>query len=445
MDGLTRNEPLKGVSVRSSGVERSGTRGGQAKRVGTFEKGDGNLNPRPSPRCGGSARAGVIFHRVPLRSTRRYVPPSLQDLNYLIVASISSCEQHSMKVQPIETPALLLDMAAMESNLHSMATFFTQGCTRLRPHFKNHKCPALALRQLAAGAIGMTCATVAEAECLVRHGVRSVLIANEIADSIKIDRFIDLARQAEVMVCVDSERVVEALSTAARNKGAQVGVLVDINVGLHRCGVQPGEPAVRLAKAVLKGGLQFRGVMGYEGRVRKPPGPEKVETCNKTLRLLMECSHLIEQAGVPVEIVSTGGTSSYSISGRYPGVTEVQAGSYLVMDTDYFQCCSDFQPALTLLTTIISKTDGERLVVDAGFKAISGERGLPSAKAVEGVSLKRLNAEHGVFELENPSRPLQVGDTMELWVRDADATINLHERMYGIRNGAVEEVLRIEG
>ena len=139
----------------------------------------------------------------------------------------------------------------MESNLHNMATFFTQGSTRLRPHFKNHKCPALALRQMAAGIIGMTCATVAEAECLVRHGVRSVLIANEIADSIKIDRFIDLARQAEVMVvCVDSETVVEALPRRPATRGPR-------RVLVTRCGLASlrllGEAAVRLAKAVLKG------------------------------------------------------------------------------------------------------------------------------------------------------------------------------------------------
>ena len=303
----------------------------------------------------------------------------------------------------------------MECNLQTMARFFSQGSVGLRPHFKNHKCPTLAFRQLAAGAIGMTCATVAEAECLARHGVQSLLIANEIADPIKIDRFIDLAGQTEVMVCVDNEKIVDAIAAAARKKRIQPGLLVDVDVGLHRCGVQPGEAAVRLAKAVLEKGLQFRGLMGYEGQVlRKPPGPEKVEAASAAMRLLIECRDLIEGAGIPVEIVSAGGTGSYNISGRYPGVTEIQAGSYLVMDTDYRQCCTDFQLALSLLTTVISKTEGERVVVDAGLKTLSAERGMPSVKGIDDVTLKRLNAEHGVIQLENPSVALQVGDKIEL-------------------------------
>jgi len=334
----------------------------------------------------------------------------------------------------------------MECNLQTMARFFSQGSVGLRPHFKNHKCPTLAFRQLAAGAIGMTCATVAEAECLARHGVQSLLIANEITDPIKIDRFIDLAGQTEVMVCVDNEKIVDAIAAAARKKRIQPGLLVDVDVGLHRCGVQPGEAAVRLAKDVLEKGLQFRGLMGYEGQVlRKPPGPEKVEAASAAMRLLIECRDLIEGAGIPVEIVSAGGTGSYNISGRYPGVTEIQAGSYLVMDTDYRQCCTEFQLALSLLTTVISKTEGERVVVDAGLKALSAERGMPSVKGIDDVTLKRLNAEHGVIQLENPSVALQVGDKIELWVHYSDATINLHKRIYSIRNGEVEEVLRIEG
>ena len=351
-----------------------------------------------------------------------------------------------MKIDEIETPALLLDLDAMESNLGKMATFFSQSSAKLRPHFKNHKCPALALRQLAAGAIGMTCATVAEAECLVRHGVQSVLIANEIADPIKIGRFIDLASQAEVMICVDNETIVEAIAREARSKGIRPGVLVDVDVGLHRCGVQPGEPVVRLAKIAVERGLRFRGLMGYEGRVRMPDGPEKVKVCNETMRLLIECRDLVVRAGIAVEILSVGGTSSYKICGRYPGVSEIQAGSYLVMDTDYFQCCcTDFKLALSLLATIVSKTDGTRVVVDAGFKTLSALRGLSSVKAIGGVTLKALNAEHGIIHLENPTRPLEVGGKMEFWVHDADATISLHRQIHGIRNGLVEEVFRIEG
>ena len=351
-----------------------------------------------------------------------------------------------MKIDEIETPALLLDMDAMESNLGKMAAFFAQSEAKLRPHFKNHKCPALALRQLAAGAIGMTCATVAEAESLVRHGVHSVLIANEIADPIKIGRFIALASQADVMVCVDNEAVVEAIATAGRSRRIQPGVLVDVDVGLHRCGVQPGEPVVRLAKIVVERGLRLRGLMGYEGRVRMRDGPEKLKVCKESIRLLIESRDLVARAGIPIEILSGGGTSSYNVCGGYPGLTEVQVGSYLVMDTDYRHCCcSDFELALSLLTTIVSKTGNERVVIDAGVKALSALRGLSSVKGAGGVTLRALNAEHGIIQLDNPDRSLEVGDKIELWVHDADSTISLHRQIFGIRNGLVEEAFRVEG
>jgi len=351
-----------------------------------------------------------------------------------------------MNIDEIETPALLLDMDAMESNLRKMASFIADSSAKLRPHFKNHKCPDLALRQLAAGAIGMTCATVSEAESLVRHGVKSVLIANEIADPIKISRFLELTKQADVMVCVDNEAIVEAIAKAGRSQGIQPSVLVDVDVGLHRCGVQPGEPTVRLARIVVERGLRFRGLMGYEGRIRMHDSPEKLKVCSESIRLLVESRDLVVQAGIPVEILSGGGTSSYSISNRYPGLTEVQAGSYLVMDTDYrYCCCTDFNLALSVLTTIVSKTGSERVVVDVGVKALSALRGLSSVKTVRGVTLKALNAEHGIIQLDNPDRSLEVGNKIELWVHDADPTISLHRQIFGIRNGLVEEVFRVEG
>jgi D-serine deaminase-like pyridoxal phosphate-dependent protein len=346
----------------------------------------------------------------------------------------------------LETPALIVDLDVMEANLERMAAFFRKIPAKLRPHFKNHKCPDLAWRQLDAGAIGITCATVREAECLVHHGVRSVLLANEIVDAGKIRRFVDLARRAEAIVCIDDEKIAAELAREARNRHTQVSVLVDVDTGLHRCGVPPGEPAIRLACAAAGLGLRFRGLMGYEGHVlRKPPGPEKEEAVAAAMAPLIETKACLERNGMPVEIVSVGGTGTYSLSGRYPGVTEIQAGSYLFMDTDYQQCCADFTPALTLLTTVISKTEAERVVTDAGLKALSCERGVPAVKDLPGLKTRRLTAEHGIIDLVDPSAPVQVGDRIEMWVHYSDATVNLHERIYGIRGGLVEEVLRVEG
>ena len=351
-----------------------------------------------------------------------------------------------MTVQDLETPALLVDLNVMEANLERMAAWFRTGPARLRPHFKNHKCPDLAARQIDAGAIGMTCATLREAECLVHHGVRSVLLANEIVDGSKIRRFVELAGRADVIVCIDNEKIAADLAQAGRNRGVEISVLVDVDVGLRRCGVPPGEPTIRLAQAAISLGLRFRGLMGYEGQVlRMQPGPEKEQAVAAALSPLMETKDYLERQGVPVEIVSGGGTGTYSISGRYPGMTEIQAGSYLLMDTEYQTCCTDFDLALTVLTTVLSKTEGERIVVDTGVKALSCERGLPAVKNMPGIVTRRLTAEHGILALEGSSPAVEIGDRIEMWVRYSDGTMNLHDRLYGVRSGEVEQVFRVEG
>ena len=351
-----------------------------------------------------------------------------------------------MTCNDLETPALLVDLDLMEANLERMAACFRKVPAKLRPHFKNHKCPELAARQLDAGAIGITCATIGEAECLVHHGVWSVLLANEIVDPAKIGRYVELARQADVIVCIDNAKIAADLARAARDRHTRVSVLVDVDTGLHRCGVPPGEPTIRLARTVAELGLRFRGLMGYEGHVlRTPPGPEKAEMVAAAMQPLMETKACLERTRMPVEIVSVGGTGTYSLSGRYPGVTEIQAGSYLLMDTDYRQCCSDFAPALGLLTTVISKNEGERVVTDCGLKALSCERGVPAVKDLPGLKTRRLTAEHAIIDLTDPSAPVQVGDRIEMYVHYSDATVNLHDRIYGMRGERVETILRVEG
>jgi D-serine deaminase-like pyridoxal phosphate-dependent protein len=346
----------------------------------------------------------------------------------------------------IDTPALLLDLDAMERNLAKMARFFSAGPTRLRPHYKNHKCPALARRQIDAGAIGMTCATLAEAEALVSAGITDILISSEIAGDRKIARFVDLAPQVDIKAVVDNPRAVAALGAAGRSKGHRLGVLVNVNVGQNRTGVAPGEPVLELARKVLAEGLWLRGLMGYEGHVaHQVEGPAKESAYDLAMGTLMKCRCLLEENGISIESVSTGGTGTHHLTPRFPGITEFQAGSYLVMDTEYANTCKDFERALTVLGTVISKTEGERVVVDAGLKSISGEHGLPVVKTLGGLHLRKLNAEHGIIDILDPSVSLDVGDTLELWVHYSDATVNLHGHMYGIRNGEVEEVLRLQG
>lgn len=350
-----------------------------------------------------------------------------------------------MRLQDIETPALLVDLDAMESNLNRMARFFRDRRVKLRPHFKNHKTPLLAWKQLEAGAIGITCANLREAEILVRHGVRSILIASEIAGEGKIQQFADLSRHADLMVAVDNEKVVSDIARIASDRKQPLSVLVDIEVGLKRCGVQPGEPALRVAKLAVEKGLRLRGVMGYEGHLQaQQPSPERDQLVRAVDKSLVDSRELIENAGIAVGIVSTGGTGTYEVGGDYEGITEIQAGSYLLMDNMYLLRGSTYLRSLTLLATVISRPQPDRAVLDCGVKQLSGERGLSTVKGIEGVEMTSLHAEHCLLEITRPSARLEVGEKIELWVHYSDATVNLHDRMYGVRKGEIQDVFKIE-
>jgi D-serine deaminase-like pyridoxal phosphate-dependent protein len=351
-----------------------------------------------------------------------------------------------VKIDELDTPALLLDLDAMGRNAAKMAGFFAQGPTRLRPHYKNHKSVVLARRQLEAGAIGMTCATLSEAEALVSSGITDILLSTELAGERKIRRFVDLARQGEVKAIVDNAKAAAALAAEARANDQVLEVLINVNVGQNRTGITPGEPAAELARIASSEGLKVRGLMGYEGHLgHLADGPEKETAYSAAMKTLMDCRSLLEARGLPVGILSAGGTGTYRLSRRFPQITESQAGSYLLMDTNYASTCKEFERALTVLATVISKTGEERVVVDAGLKSISGELGIPVLKSSDGLHLRKLNAEHGVIDIVGPHPSIEVGDRVEIWVEYSDATVNLHDRMYGIRDGGVQEVLTLQG
>jgi D-serine deaminase-like pyridoxal phosphate-dependent protein len=323
-----------------------------------------------------------------------------------------------MKLDEMTTPALLVDLDAMEANLAYMANFFADKLCNLRPHFKNHKAPMLARKQIRAGAIGITCATLREAEILVEQGIDSILIANEIAGDDKPERLADLSRQASVLVCVDNCHSVRDLAAAQRNRKSQIEVLVDINIGLNRCGVVPGQ-AVQ-------------------------PSPERDESVRQGSKAIVDSAMLLESAGIPAPIRSTGGTGTYAVSGDYLGITEIQAGSYLLMDNMYVSRGAPFQRSLTVLATVISTRGCDHVVLDCGVKAISGERDLPSLKDVSGARISALHAEHAIVELDPHSPSLTPGEKLQVWVHYSDATVNLHTKMFGVRHGEVEEVFPVE-
>ncbi len=351
------------------------------------------------------------------------------------------------RTSELRTPALLVDLDALDHNLRQMASFFRDKPTKLRPHFKGHQSLFLACKQVQMGAIGISCARLKHAAALVQQGIDNILVANEIAGrsaNSMIEDFVELSHKAPVVVAVDNPKVVADMAITAKGRAHELNVVVDLDVRLGRCGIRPGEAALALTKLVIAKGLKFRGLMGYEGHIPHPAGPEKERIVHNALKQLVDTKTLIESEGIPVEIMSCGGTSDYSISGVFPGVTEIQAGSYLLMDTWYVAFAPEFTPTLTVLATVISKTSNERIVVDAGSKTMSGGNGPPSVKGIPGLQVKTMYVEHSLLEIVDPSVRIEVGDKIEIWVRCLDPTLSLHSHMYGIRLGEVETVLQIE-
>jgi len=348
-----------------------------------------------------------------------------------------------MKRHEIPTPALVVDLDAMERNIRRMADFYANSSCKLRPHFKAHKTPAIARRQLAAGdCTGLTCATVGEAEVVIDEGLTDdVLIANEVVGPGKAARVAKLARRADMKVAVDSEAGLEDLAGAARAEGVEVGVLVDVNVGLPRCGVAPGEPALALARLVERAeGVRLRGLMGYEGHVvGLEARSEREARAAKAMARLLDTARLLREAGLQCDTVSAGGTGTYDITGRIEGITEVQAGSYVLMDTAYAKLDIPFELAFSILTTVLSRPRPEQCATDGGLKACAVDHGNPSVKDIEGVSVMFLSDEHASIALP-PESSIAVGDRIELWPSHIDPTINLHDALYALEGDEVVEV-----
>jgi D-serine deaminase-like pyridoxal phosphate-dependent protein len=329
----------------------------------------------------------------------------------------------------------------MERNIRRMADFFRDGPCRLRPHFKAHKTPEIARRQLSAGSCsGLTCATVSEAE-VAADLCDDLLIANEPVGPGKCERVAALARRVRMTVAVDSEAGLAAIGRAARNAGVTVGVLVDVNVGQMRCGVEPGHEVVQLARrAASVDGVTLRGLMGYEGHVVSLPDRHEREVRTRaSMAGLVESAAMLRASGLPCELVSAGGTGTYDISGRMPGITEIQAGSYVLMDTDYGQLDVPFEQAFWVLGTVISRPEPRRIVVDCGHKSMTKDHGLPSPRDLDGGTVVSLNDEHATIRVPHDCRA-QIGDQVFMRPSHTDPTINLHDSFYALDGNRVVDV-----
>jgi len=348
-----------------------------------------------------------------------------------------------MPVDQIPTPALLVDIEAMERNMETMANYLARVGTSLRPHAKTHKTPAIGHMQMRAGALGLCCATVGEAEVMVYSGIPNVLIANEVVDALSLRRSVNLARQAQVMMIVDDRQNVRNLSAVAQQFGVRVDVLVDLDVGQGRCGARSLEQLVELAREVNRAkGLQLKGVFGYEGHVQFiPDRAERTRKGQAAGDMLVAAAKELKSLGMNIEIVSGAGTGTHDIAAEYPEITEIQAGSYIFMDGTYQKLGLPFEQSLTVLATVVSRPADEVAVFDVGLKGISPERFNPSVQGSSGsaIEVSSLSEEHAVTRLSGGVDP-RPGDKMHFIPSHCCSTVNLYDSMFVTRNGTIEAI-----
>ena len=351
-----------------------------------------------------------------------------------------------MSLEEVDTPALLIDMDAFEANLSTMAKAANEAGVRLRPHAKTHKCAVIALRQMALGAVGVCCQKVSEAEALVRAGVRDVLVTNEIVGDRKIGHLAALAREAVIGVCVDDAGNVASLDAAAVRAGVTLDVLVEIDVGAHRCGVEPGPAAVELAKRVASASaLRFAGFQAYQGSAQHIRDyAERRAAIEAAAAAAASSVALAEQHGLACATVTGAGTGSYVFEAGSGVYNELQAGSYIFMDGDYAKNFGEdgapthtFRHALFVYTTVMSAAQSGRAVVDAGLKASSVDSGLPSVLGDPEVRYVSASDEHGKLEIGGGAR-VSIGDKLRLIPGHCDPTVNLYDWYVCVRGDRVE-------
>ncbi len=351
------------------------------------------------------------------------------------------------KIRELDTPALVIDLDTMERNLRRMAEWFAGRPCALRPHAKTHKCTEVARRQVKLGAIGITCAKLGEAEAMAAGGIEDILIANQVVGAVKLRRLASLARRAMITVAVDDLANAAEIGQVVRHAGATVGVLIEVDTGMGRCGIPPDEASVvRFAQELSRiPGLRFRGLMGYEGHAVLVDDPaERRAKAQAAARALLGCVAAVRNAGIPVEIVSGGGTGTYDITGSMEGITEIQAGSYVFMDARYRRVRPEFENALFLASTVVSRPAPDRVILDAGMKSISHEFGPPPVVEPEGLQVVSLSEEHVKCVATAGSSDLEPGDQVWLLPTHCCTTINLHDRYWCVRGGKVEATWAIE-
>ena len=343
------------------------------------------------------------------------------------------------RVEDIDTPALVVDLDAFERNLAAMKSTVA-GRVRVRAHAKTHKCPDVARRQIAEGAVGVCCQKVAEAEAMVEGGVQDVLVSNEIVSAAKVARLAALAKRARIGVCVDHADNVAALKSA----GFAGDVYIEIDVGMGRCGVAPGEPAVALARAIVNAGLRFGGLQAYQGRAQHVRSLEQRHALIEVAaQHVVHTKRLLKEAGIACPTVTGAGSGTYMLEIEAGVWDEIQPGSYVFMDADYARNewaapLPRFEHSLFVLAGVMSCPAPDRVIVDAGLKASSVDSGLPTVWQRPGLEYMGASDEHGRIEVAPGAAAPKLGEKLLLVPGHCDPTVNLYDWYVCTRKGKVE-------
>jgi D-serine deaminase-like pyridoxal phosphate-dependent protein len=345
-------------------------------------------------------------------------------------------------VYELTTPCIVTDIEVLDANLKKMDDFLNEVNCKLRPHFKSNKCVSLAKRQMSYNnTVGITCAKLSEAEQLVAGGVQDVLIANQVIGRDKTARIAEINRKATVRVAVDSKLGIEQLGAAAQKAEVNIGVLVEVDIGMKRGGVLPGKPVFDLVKIVAHTpGLTFDGLQSYEGHiVTLEDYNERKRRVQQDLKPVVETKKRLEQKGYQ-PVLSSGGTGTYDITGYIDGVDELQCGSYALMDSAYKKIRPEFEYARYILATVISD-QADRITIDVGLKGVGAEYGTPEVLGHPKAQAVEFSEEHLTIKDLNAS----IGDKIRLIPPHGCTTNNLYSKMWIARNNKIEDVWEIEG
>jgi D-serine deaminase-like pyridoxal phosphate-dependent protein len=337
------------------------------------------------------------------------------------------------------TPALVLDIDAAQRNIDHMASELKQmGAATIRPHYKTHKSPDLARRQLQAGAGGLSMATVWEAAILAAAGMDDLFVVNTVAHPAKLRVLAELAREHRVLVAVDEAENAASASAAAVTAGSTLGIMVEVDTGMDRCGTDNAADCLAVAQEVMDlPGLRFEGITGYEGHCSMTPDHDlRHERQRAAMKFFTDVAGQLEADGIPCPIRSAGGIATWNWTAAYPGVTEIQAGTYVVMDNFHGRMVPGFEHSLTIAATVISRQSG-KVIVDAGNKSVAD----PADVTMVGHDhpVLRFDEEHGIFDAAGGS-PLRVGDPVGLVPGYSPSTVNWYDAYHVVQGDIVVDI-----